>query len=385
MLAVRKIYWPALNIVGPGALSEGIQEIAKMNLGKALIVTDKGIIEAQIIDDVAKKLTENNLEFAIFSKVSPNPTVKNVNEGLELLKKENCDYIISLGGGSPQDAAKAIGILATNGGDIRDYNGVFLSKNKSLPIIAINTTSGTASEVTINYVITDEEKKVKMVIVDSNSLATMSINDPELMLKKPKQLTAATGMDALTHAIEAYTTLGAYRLSDALTLESIKIIGESLENAVENGEDLEARSKMAWGSFIAGLAFSNCGLGIVHSMAHQLGSEYNLPHGVANAILLPEVVEYNLSSNYKKFKEIAEALGENVKLLSDEEGAKKAVEAIRKLSNKIDIPKLKDTKFNLEDIQKLSNQAFNDICTGGNPKEVTIEDIERIYLKAYGN
>lgn len=385
MLAVRKIYWPALNIVGPGALSEGIQEIAKMNLGKALIVTDKGIIEAQIIDDVTKKLTENNLEFAIFSEVSPNPTVKNVNEGLELLKKENCDYIISLGGGSPQDAAKAIGILATNGGDIRDYNGVFLSKNKSLPIIAINTTSGTASEVTINYVITDEEKKVKMVIVDSNSLATISINDPELMLKKPKQLTAATGMDALTHAIEAYTTLGAYRLSDALTLESIKIIGESLENAVENGEDLEARSKMAWGSFIAGLAFSNCGLGIVHSMAHQLGSEYNLPHGVANAILLPEVVEYNLSSNYKKFKEIAEALGENVKLLSDEEGAKKAVEAIRKLSNKIDIPKLKDTKFNLEDIQKLSNQAFNDICTGGNPKKVTVEDIERIYLKAYGN
>lgn len=385
MLAVRKIYWPALNIVGPGALSEGIQEIAKMNLGKALIVTDKGIIEAQIIDDVAKKLTENNLEFAIFSKVSPNPTVKNVNEGLELLKKENCDYIISLGGGSPQDAAKAIGILATNGGDIRDYNGVFLSKNKSLPIIAINTTSGTASEVTINYVITDEEKKVKMVIVDSNSLATISINDPELMLKKPKQLTAATGMDALTHAIEAYTTLGAYRLSDALTLESIKIIGESLENAVENGEDLEARSKMAWGSFIAGLAFSNCGLGIVHSMAHQLGSEYNLPHGVANAILLPEVVEYNLSSNYKKFKEIAEALGENVKLLSDEEGAKKAVEAIRKLSNKIDIPKLKDTKFNLEDIQKLSNQAFNDICTGGNPKQVTVEAIENIYLKAYKN
>lgn len=385
MLAVRKIYWPALNIVGPGALSEGIQEIAKMNLGKALIVTDKGIIEAQIIDDVTKKLTENNLEFAIFSEVSPNPTVKNVNEGLELLKKENCDYIISLGGGSPQDTAKAIGILATNGGDIRDYNGVFLSKNKSLPIIAINTTSGTASEVTINYVITDEEKKVKMVIVDSNSLATISINDPELMLKKPKQLTAATGMDALTHAIEAYTTLGAYRLSDALTLESIKIIGESLENAVENGEDLEARSKMAWGSFIAGLAFSNCGLGIVHSMAHQLGSEYNLPHGVANAILLPEVVEYNLSSNYKKFKEIAEALGENVKLLSDEEGAKKAVEAIRKLSNKIDIPKLKDTKFNLEDIQKLSNQAFNDICTGGNPKKVTVEAIENIYLKAYKN
>lgn len=385
MLAVRKIYWPALNIVGPGALSEGIQEIAKMNLGKALIVTDNGIIEAQIIDDVTKKLTEYNLEFAIFSEVCPNPTVKNVNEGLELLKKENCDYIISLGGGSPQDAAKAIGILATNGGDIRDYNGVFLSKNKSLPIIAINTTSGTASEVTINYVITDEEKKVKMVIVDSNSLATISINDPELMLKKPKQLTAATGMDALTHAIEAYTTLGAYRLSDTLTLESIKIIGESLENAVENGEDLEARSKMAWGSFIAGLAFSNCGLGIVHSMAHQLGSEYNLPHGVANAILLPEVVEYNLSSNYKKFKEIAAALGENVELLSDEEGAKKAVEAIRKLSNKIDIPKLKDTNFNLEDIQKLSNQAFNDICTGGNPKEVTVETIENIYLKAYKN
>lgn len=383
MLSVRKIYWPAINIVGPGALKEGIQELANMNLGKALIVTDDGIIEVGIISKLTEELDKLGLEYSIFSKVNPNPTVKNVNEGLEALKKEECNFIISVGGGSPQDAAKAIGILATNGGDIRDYNGIFLSKHKSLPIVAINTTSGTASEVTINYVITDEEKKIKMVMVDANSLATISINDPELMIKKPKGLTAATGMDALTHAIEAYTTVGAYRMTDALTLESIKMIGESLVDAVENGENLEARSKMAWGSFIAGLGFSNCGLGAVHSMAHQLGSEYDLPHGVANAILLPEVVEYNLSSNYKKFKEIAAALGKDVSNLNDEEGAKLAVEAIRELSEKICIPKLKDTAFNIADLDKLSIQAFNDVCTGGNPKELSPEIIKEIYLKAY--
>ncbi|MGL5188633.1 MAG: iron-containing alcohol dehydrogenase [Cetobacterium sp.] len=383
MLSVRKIYWPAINIVGPGALKEGIQELVNMNLGKALIVTDDGIIEVGIISKLTEELDKLGLEYSIFSKVNPNPTVKNVNEGLEALKKEECNFIISVGGGSPQDAAKAIGILATNGGDIRDYNGIFLSKHKSLPIVAINTTSGTASEVTINYVITDEEKKIKMVMVDANSLATISINDPELMIKKPKGLTAATGMDALTHAIEAYTTVGAYRMTDALTLESIKMIGESLVDAVENGENLEARSKMAWGSFIAGLGFSNCGLGAVHSMAHQLGSEYDLPHGVANAILLPEVVEYNLSSNYKKFKEIAAALGKDVSNLNDEEGAKLAVEAIRELSEKICIPKLKDTAFNIADLDKLSIQAFNDVCTGGNPKELSPEIIKEIYLKAY--
>ncbi len=383
MLSVRKIYWPAINIVGPGALKEGIQELVNMNLGKALIVTDDGIIEVGIISKLTEELDKLGVEYSIFSKVNPNPTVKNVNEGLEVLKKEECNFIISVGGGSPQDAAKAIGILATNGGDIRDYNGIFLSKHKSLPIVAINTTSGTASEVTINYVITDEEKKIKMVMVDANSLATISINDPELMIKKPKGLTAATGMDALTHAIEAYTTVGAYRMTDALTLESIKMIGESLVDAVENGENLEARSKMAWGSFIAGLGFSNCGLGAVHSMAHQLGSEYDLPHGVANAILLPEVVEYNLSSNYKKFKEIAAALGKDVSNLNDEEGAKLAVEAIRELSEKICIPKLKDTAFNIADLDKLSIQAFNDVCTGGNPKELSPEIIKEIYLKAY--
>ncbi|MGL5312031.1 MAG: iron-containing alcohol dehydrogenase, partial [Peptostreptococcaceae bacterium] len=261
MLSVRKIYWPAVNIVGPGALKEGIQELVNMNLGKALIVTDDGIVGIGIISKLTEELDRLGVEYSIFSKVNPNPTVKNVNDGLKILKKESCDFIISVGGGSPQDAAKAIGILATNGGDIRDYNGIFLSKHKSLPIVAINTTSGTASEVTINYVITDEEKKIKMVMVDANSLATISINDPELMIKKPKGLTAATGMDALTHAIEAYTTVGAYRMTDALTLESIKMIGESLVDAVENGENLEARSKMAWGSFVAGLGFSNCGLG----------------------------------------------------------------------------------------------------------------------------
>ncbi|MEG0584576.1 MAG: iron-containing alcohol dehydrogenase, partial [Cetobacterium sp.] len=238
-------------------------------------------------------------------------------------------------------------------------------------------------EVTINYVITDEVRKIKMVMIDSNSLATIAVNDPELMVKKPMGLTAATGMDALTHAIEAYVTKGSYELSDVLALESIKLIGQSLENAVKNGDDIEARSQMAWGSYIAGLSFSNCGLGIVHSLAHQLGSEYNIPHGLANAILLPDVVEYNLSSNYKKFANIAQALGKDISGFSDKKAAYMAVEAIRELSEKIGIPKLNKTIFNMKDINKLSEQAFNDICAGGNPKEINIKDLKELYTKVY--
>lgn len=383
MLSVRKVYWPSINILGPGALNEALDEIKKMNLGKALIVSDKVLEEVGVVKKITDKLDILELKYSIYSNVNPNPTMKNVNDGLKIFETENCEYIISIGGGSPQDAAKAIGILSTNGGNIRDYNGIFKSTKKSAPIVAINTTAGTASEVTINYVITDEENKIKMVMVDPNSLATIAVSDPELMIKKPSLLTAATGMDALTHAIEAYTTLGAYRMSDTLALESIKLIGESLLDAVNDGKNIEARSKMAWGSYIAGLSFSNCGLGIVHSLAHQLGAEYDLPHGIANAILLPEVMEYNLISNYKKFGEIAKALGQNIDSKNEKEAAIMSVIAVRKLLKTIGIPTLSETKFRLSDVKKLSNQAFNDVCTGGNSRVPTIQDLENIYINAY--
>ena len=383
MLAMRKIYWPSVNILGPGALKEAANEIKKMNLGRALIVTDKILSENGVVEKVVQELKNIDLDYVIYNDVNQNPTIKNVNDGLEAYKKNDCNYIISVGGGSPQDTAKAIGILVTNGGNIVDYEGVFKSTNKSVPIVAINTTAGTASEVTINYVITDENRKIKMVMVDPNSLATIAVNDPELMLRKPASLTAATGMDALTHAIEAYVTKGSYELSDTLALEAIKLIGEALEEAVNNGDNLEARSKMAWGSYIAGLSFSNCGLGIVHSLAHQLGSEYDIPHGVANAILLADVMEYNLDSNYKKFANIAKVLGRDINNKTIEEAAMESVLAVRELSKKVNIPKLDKTSFKIEDVEKLSKQAHEDVCAGGNPKDSSVQDIIEIYTKVY--
>lgn len=384
MLAVRRLYWPAINLIGPGCVKEIGQEVINLGKTKALFVTDKVLNQIGVVKQVTDVLDASGIAYVVYDDVKPNPTIQNVNDGLALYKEAGCDFIISLGGGSPQDAAKAIGILSTNGGNIVDYEGIGKSKNKSAPIIAINTTAGTASEVTVNYVITDEHRKIKMVMVDPNSLATVAVNDPELMVKKPKGLTAATGMDALTHAIEAYVTAGAFPLSDAIALQAIKFIANSLEKAVNNGADVEARSEMAWGSFTAGLSFSNCGLGIVHSMAHQLGSEYDLPHGVANAILLPYIMEFNLDSAPKKFAEIAEAMGEDTsKAASDLEAAQLALAAVRKLSKAVGIPSLKETSFNPDDAAKLADQAMRDVCTGGNPKPVTAEDMVALYLKAY--
>lgn len=384
MLTARRIYWPAINLIGPGCVKEIGEEIVKLGKTKALFVTDKVLNQVGVVKQVTDVLDASGIAYAIFDDVKPNPTTKNVNDGLALFQQEGCDFIISLGGGSPQDAAKAVGILAANGGNIVDYEGIGKSKNKSAPIIAINTTAGTASEVTVNYVITDEVRKIKMVMVDPNSMATIAVNDPELMVKKPAGLTAATGMDALTHAIEAYVTKGAFPLSDALALQAIKFISNSLVAAVKDGTDIAARSEMAWGSYVAGLSFSNCGLGIVHSMAHQLGSEYDLPHGVANAILLPYIMDFNLDSNPKKFAEIAAAMGEDISAAgSDLEAAKLALEAVRKLSKAVGIPALAETSFNPEDVSKLADQAMRDVCTGGNPKNVTKEDMINIYMTAY--
>ncbi len=383
METVRRIYWPSINIIGPGAVKEIGTEILKLKLNKLLLVTDRALRAFGIVNKITDVLDAAKIDYVIFDDVEPNPTTKNVNDGLALFIASNCDGLISVGGGSPQDAAKAIGILSTNGGNIVDYEGIGKSINKSVPIIAVNTTAGTASDVTINYVITDEVRKIKMVMVDPNSLATIAVNDPELMVKKPAELTAATGMDALTHAIEAYITKGSFRLSNTLALEAIKLIGESLVDAVKDGSNIEARSKMAWASYIAGLAFSNCGLGIVHSMAHQLGSEYNLPHGIANSILLPYVEDFNSTVCAEKFASIAEALGKDVKGLNSEEARIVAIKALSEMAATLNIPKLSQTKFDPADINKLATQAMADVCTGGNPRDVTIEDIKTIYRNAF--
>lgn len=383
MLQNRKIYLPPLSLIGPDSLIDLKEELKSLPYKRALFVTDSILVEIGLVKQVIETIKEANIEIILYKDVQTNPTTKNVIDGLALLQEADCDFILTLGGGSPQDCGKAIGILATNGGNIEDYEGIHMSKNKSLPLIAINTTAGTASEVTINYVITDEKRHIKMVMVDKNCLVDIAVNDPKLMLNKPASLTAATGMDALTHAIETYITKGAFEWSDVLALESIKLISGSLEDAVKNGNDLEARSKMAWGQFIAGQAFSNAGLGFVHSMAHQLGGVYDLPHGVANAILLPHVEKFNIPACAKKLKNVAKAMGVNVSNMSDEEGAEAAIEAIKTLSKAVSIPSgLKEMGVKEEDFSEMSKNALADVCTGGNPREVSLEDTIEIYVAA---
>ncbi len=383
MNRIVRIYWPELNFVGPGAIQNISTEITKRGWKKILLVTDAPLVQFGVAAKIEAVLKSADIPYVIYDGAVPNPTMKNVEGGLAVFQSEGCDAIVSLGGGSPQDCAKAIAILATNGGSISDYEGIEKSTKRGTPIIAVNTTAGTASEVTINYVITDEIRKIKMVMVDPNSLPLVAINDPELMLSVPKGTTAATGLDALCHAVESYVTAGAFGLSDVLSYESIRLIGESLEQAVADGSNLEARTKMAWASYIAGLSFSNAGLGIVHSMAHQLGSEYDIAHGVANAILMPYVEAFNAEKCPAKFAKVAEALGKDITGLNEQEAAQCAVNAIMELCRKLDIPALKDTAFQVADIPKLAQQALADACTGGNPRSVTVEDLEALYLKCY--
>jgi alcohol dehydrogenase len=383
METVKRIYWPAINLIGPGAIKEVGAEIHKLGLKRVLIVTDKILRSVGVVKKVTRVLDACGLHYVIYDEVKPSPTIKNVADGLDLFYGLCCDGLLSIGGGSPQDAAKAIGILHTNGGKITDYEGIGKSTYKSVPIIAVNTTAGAASEVTVNYEITDEVRKIKMMMVDPNCLATVAISDPELMINKPADLTAATGLDALTHAIEAYTSKGAFHLSNVLALEAIRLIAQSLPTAVREGTNITARSHMAWGSYIAGLSFSNSGLGVVHSMAHQLVSEYDLPHGVANAILLPFIAEFNAVACPDKFRNIAIALGKEVTGLTDKQAAKEAVNALRELVKELHIPQLSETKFNPADIEKLSVQAMVDVCTGANSREVTLADIRNLFMKAY--
>lgn len=384
METAKRIYLPPVSLIGPGALNELKIDLQSSGYKRVLLVTDSILVKIGIAEKVEDILKECGLEFIVYDAVKQNPTVQNVEVGLLAYQQNSCDCIITLGGGSPQDCGKAIGILASNGGKIEDYEGIHVSHKKSAPIIAINTTAGTASEITINYVITDEKRKVKMVMVDKNCLVDIAVNDPLLMLNKPAALTAATGMDALTHAVEAYVTAGAFDWSDNLALHAIKLIGENLRDAVADGQNINARNKMAWGQFIAGQAFSNCGLGYVHSMAHQLGGTYDLPHGVCNAILLPYVEEFNASVCGDKFRDIAEALGVDTSEMTTVEANKAAIDSIKKLSTDVGIPSgLKELGVKEKDFELMAKNALLDVCAGGNPRPVSLEDTVEIFKSAY--
>lgn len=373
-------YFPSTVLMGAGSLQMLPNELKNLNVQKALIVTDENLLKIGVVDKVKEILDKSDIEYVTFSDVKPNPTVKNVDDGYKVLQENNCDFVVSIGGGSPQDAGKGIAVLGTNGGSIKEYNGVNLSKHKSLPIIAINTTAGTASEATINYVITDEEEKLKMVIVDKNSMAAVAINDADLTVDMPKSLTAATGMDALTHAIEGYISTGATDFSDMFNLEAIKVISKNLKAAFEDGKDIKARENMLYGQFVTGMGFSNCGLGIVHSMAHQLGGFYDLPHGVCNAILLPHIMEYNMSETGEKLVNIANAMGVNTEDMTLKEAQLAAINAVKELSESVGIPdNFKELGVDKKDIEKLSEYAMIDPCTPSNPKKPTQEDIMSIY------
>lgn len=373
-------YVPEVNIMGRGCIESIGTKIKSLNYKKALLVTDSYLSNSSILKKVTDPLDKSGVDYLIFDNVKPNPTVNNVNEGLELLKKNNCDFIISLGGGSPQDAASGISILATNAGEMKDYEGMHKSTKRALPVIAINTTAGTSAEITINYVITDEERGVKMIMIDKNSLAVMSVNDPELMLDKPADLTAATGIDALTHSIEAMVTPGAYKVTDTMAEAAIKLIFENLPLVVDDGYNIEARENMVYAIFLAGMAFNNAGLGFVHAMAHQLGGLYDLPHGVCNAILLPIVERENAKVVPEKFRKIAQVIGLDTSNKTDEECSNYVIDNIKKLSKRVGIPeKLSDLGVYEVDLEKLAENSLLDACASANPYLPTIDETIKMF------
>lgn len=365
---------------GTGAIIEIATETKARGFKKAFVCSDPDLVKFGVTKKVLDVLDADKLEYELYSNIKPNPTIENVQSGVEAFKKSGADYIIAIGGGSSMDTAKAVGIIIRNPefADVRSLEGVAATKNKCVPIFAVPTTAGTAAEVTINYVITDVEKNRKMVCVDPKDIPVIAFVDPDMMASMPKGLTAATGMDALTHAIEGYITAGAWELSDMFHIKAIEIIARSLRAAVENTP--EGRTDMALGQYVAGMGFSNVGLGIVHSMAHPLGALYDTPHGVANAIILPTVMEYNAEATGEKYREIARVMGvEGVDQMSQEEYRKAAVDAVKKLSQDVGIPaNLKDI-VKREDISFLAQSAYDDACRPGNPKETSVEDIVKLY------
>lgn len=372
---------------GAGCRSVIATEAIRRGFQKALLVTDKDLIKFGVAAQITEVLEKGGIPYEIFSDVKANPTIRNVKSGIAAFKTSGADFIVALGGGSSIDTAKAIGIVVNNPEfeDIKSLEGVADTRHKAVPTFAVTTTAGTAAEVTINYVIIDEEAKKKMVCVDPNDIPVIAIVDPELMYSMPKGLTAATGMDALTHAIESYITPGAWLMSDMFEIKAIEQIAMHLKNAVDNGKDQVAREGMAVAQYIAGMGFSNVGLGIVHSMAHPLGAFYDTPHGVANALLLPYVMEYNAESPAApKYMDIAKAMGVDTTGMIQEQGVRAAIDAVIALSRSINIPqKLHEIGVKEEDIPALSVAAYHDVCTGGNPRPTSPADIEAIYRKAF--
>ena len=376
-------FMPSVNIMGAGCLQEAMAALKGHGFRKALIVTDAVLSKLGVAARIQAQLAGQQIASVVFDGTQPNPTVGNVRAGLAQLKAEQCDFVISLGGGSPHDCAKGIALCATNGGEIADYEGVDRSAKPQLPLVAINTTAGTASEMTRFCIITDEARHIKMAIVDRNVTPILSVNDPELMLAKPKGLTAATGMDALTHAVEAYVSTAATPITDACALKAVELIARHLRTAVNHGDDLNAREQMAYAQFLAGMAFNNASLGYVHAMAHQLGGFYDLPHGVCNALLLPHVQEYNAKVVPHRLKDIAKAMGVDVANMTDEQGAAAAITAIKALSVSVNIPEnLTLLGVKAEDIPTLAENALKDACGFTNPKQATHEEICQIFTNA---
>ena len=364
---------------GAGSRKMIAEEVAKRGYKKALVVTDKDLVKFGVAAQVTDVLKEAGIPFEIFDEVKPNPTVKNVKAGIAAFKAAGADFMVAIGGGSSMDTSKAVGIIVNNPefSDVVSLEGVAPTKKKSVPVIALPTTAGTAAEVTINYVI-------KMVCVDPNDIPTLAIIDPELMLSMPRGLTAATGMDALTHAIEGLITLGAWEMSDMFELKAIEMIAKWLPKAVATPSDIEARDGMATAQYIAGMAFSNVGLGLVHGMAHPLGAYYDIPHGVANALLLPFVMEYNKEAAKAKYRKIAEAMGVDTSAMNDDQAAQAAVDAVKALAVEVHIPQhLSEIGVPESGLPTLAQAAFNDVCTPGNPRTATVEEILEVYKKAF--
>lgn len=370
---------------GAGSISQIVDEVKKRGFKKALVVTDKDLIKFKVATKVTQLLDNNGFSYQVFDEVMPNPTISIVQKGVEVFKQSGADYLIAIGGGSPQDTAKAIGIIINNPefADVRSLEGVAPTKKPAVPTIAIPTTAGTAAEVTINYVITDEENKRKFVCVDPHDIPAVAIIDSDMMTSMPASLKAATGVDALTHAIEGYITKGAWELSDMFHLKAIEVISRSLRDSVSG--IAKGSEDMALGQYIAGMGFSNVGLGLVHGMAHPLGAFYGTPHGVANAVLLPHIMAYNAEFTGEKYRDIAKAMGvaltENMTI---EQVRKAAVNAVKQLNIDVGIPAtLKEISVKLNDIPALAQAAFDDVCTGGNPRDTNVREIEQLYHSIY--
>ena len=379
-MAVNGYFIPTVNLIGAGCVNELGNKVAELGGKRVLLVTDAMLVKLGMAAQIEAILKDAGLEVVLFGGAEPNPTDKNVEAGLKVWTEEKCDSIVSLGGGSSHDCAKGIGLVASNGGKIQDFEGVDQSKNPMVPLVSVNTT---ASEMTRFCIITDSARKVKMAIVDWRVTPSLSINDPELMVGMPPALTAATGMDALTHSIEAYVSTAANPLTDSAALMSIKLIAEYLPMAVANGTNMVARDKMAYAQFLGGMAFNNASLGYVHAMAHQLGGFYNLPHGVCNAILLPVVCEFNLIGNTERFKDIAVAMGVSVKDLSTVDAAKAGIAAIKELSKSVGIPTgLTELGVKEEDFEVMATNAKMDACQLTNPRLANLEQVVGMYRLA---